>query len=137
MHYSYIQAHTTAFREDDIVNELSHTLREVIIFETRHELIDTLKFFNHKSMSDQFISEFLRRLKPMMMQYREELGGLGDFAEELYFVVKGKIEALSCIDETKPKPAFYVTNKDAMGSGGGGRGGACFESWGSSGRGEE
>ena len=79
MHYSYIQAHTTAFREDDIVNELSHTLREVIIFETRHELIDTLKFFNHKSMSDQFISETLGQenidiARRTVAKYRELLG---------------------------------------------------------------
>jgi len=110
-HYNYLQSNTTAFRESEIVMELSHTLKEVIIFETRHEVIDDLKFFTRASMSDQFIADCLRRLKPMMMQYREELGGLGDFAEEVYFCKKGKIEALQCIDLDKPRGDLIISNQ--------------------------
>jgi len=55
-HFAYFQNKTSAFAEMHIVGELSHTLREVLLFESRNYTIPNIKLFRFE-VSDQFITE--------------------------------------------------------------------------------
>ncbi len=95
-HFNYFQAKTSAFKEANIVYELSHTLKEVILFESRNTTIPNIRMFRY-GVSDQFITECVLRLKPMLMSYHMSFGKSGDIAEEVYFVTKGKVEGIEMI----------------------------------------
>jgi hypothetical protein len=96
-HFDYYQVHTSSFKELGVVSELSHTLKEVILFESRSNILPKIRLFRH-SVSDQFITECVLRLKPMMLFYHQLFGDRGDISEEVYFVTKGRVEGLEMLE---------------------------------------
>ena len=93
-HFRYFQSKTSTFAEIHIIQELSHTLKEVVLYESRTDIIPLIKIFR-SAVSDQFIVECVLRLKPMLMSYHQSFGNKGDISEEVYFVTKGCIEGLN------------------------------------------
>ena len=81
-HFNHYQANTSAFQELGLVGELSHTLKEVILFESRHVILPKICLFRN-GVSDQFITTTMLRLKPMLLAYHQEFGNEGDISEEV------------------------------------------------------
>ena len=88
-HFNYFQSKTSTFAEMRIVQDLSHTLKEVVLYESRTDVIPNIKLFR-SHLSDQFITECVLRFKPMLMSYHQGFGNPGDISEEVYFVTKGR-----------------------------------------------
>ncbi|GMH86577.1 hypothetical protein TrST_g13891 [Triparma strigata] len=97
-HFNYHQSRMSTFPEMYIVEELSHTLKEVVLYESRNDIISAIKMFR-AHVSDQFITDCVLRLKPMLMSYHQGFGNPGDISEEVYFVTKGRIEGLHLVEQ--------------------------------------
>ncbi|GMH84089.1 hypothetical protein TL16_g09811 [Triparma laevis f. inornata] len=97
-HFNYYQSRMSTFPEMRVVSELSHTLKEVVLYESRNDTIPAIKMFR-SHVSDQFITDCVLRLKPMLMSYHQGFGSPGDISEEVYFVTKGRIEGLHMVPQ--------------------------------------
>lgn len=63
-------------------------------------------------VSDQFITECVLRLKPMLMSYHQGFGNKGDISEEVYFVTKGRVEGLNLVLNSPTSPEENEEDKD-------------------------
>jgi hypothetical protein len=60
-------------------------------------------------VSDQFITECVLRLKPMLLYYHQSFGNEGNISEEVYFVTKGRVEGMRMIPIVKSE--FELENE--------------------------
>ena len=77
------------FDKDALLKELPASLRREISIHMHKKIVEKISFFQDKD--PQFISYVVPRLKNVRMQAGELLCKEGDYAEEIFFLVKGRV----------------------------------------------
>ncbi|OMJ85032.1 hypothetical protein SteCoe_13754 [Stentor coeruleus] len=77
------------FDKDALLKELPSSLRREISIHMHKKIVDQISFFQDKD--PQFISYVVPKLKNVHMQAGEILCKEGDYAEEIFFLVKGRV----------------------------------------------
>ena len=91
MHFEYALLTRSVFEENMIFDELSSTLRNDVCALAYQDLIAALHIFADRDRS--FVTSIIRSLEVMAAQPGMVLARQGDRADEMYFVVKGTVEA--------------------------------------------
>ena len=76
----------------EILNELPVTLKGQIAKQAFDELTESIKFFSDKP--PEFLWEFMPKLKQMNFFSGEYLFHQNDHADEIYFILKGKVKLM-------------------------------------------
>ena len=90
-HFEYALLTRSVFEENMIFDELSSTLRNDVCALAYQDLIAALHIFADRDRS--FVTAIIRSLEVMAAQPGMVLARQGDRADEMYFVVKGTVEA--------------------------------------------
>ena len=77
------------FDKDALLKELPASLRREISIHMHKNIVNQISFFQDKD--PQFISFVVPRLKNVRMQAGEILCKEGDYAEEIFFLIKGRV----------------------------------------------
>ena len=77
------------FDKDELLKELPASLRREISIHMHKKLVEKINFFQDKD--PQFISYVVPKLKNVRMVASEVVFKEGDYAEEIFFMVKGKV----------------------------------------------
>jgi CRP-like cAMP-binding protein len=96
-HYEYFFTRHSVFPEANLFSELPNSLLIKLVFEVRKEELNVVTLFNQ--LETMCIVDLINKLKPFQLNYMQTLGGYGEVSTEMYFVVKGKIEALCLTPE--------------------------------------
>lgn len=89
-HFDYQYSSLSVFKEVPILQDLPHSLRIKLAYETHKETIRTLHIFS--SLDVLTITEVVHRLKPMSTVAGEIIMRANDVLEECFFVAKGNVE---------------------------------------------
>jgi len=92
-HFDYLYSKVSVFREVAILRDLPMTLRIQIMNECFRELVHQLRLFEGHDVI--FVTDLVFRLKPMRLDYLSQIGHTDHIAEEVYIVVKGRMQALA------------------------------------------
>ncbi|CAN0002701.1 unnamed protein product, partial [Laminaria digitata] len=90
-HFDHVYRNTSVFRQTPILRDLPYTLRVKLVLDTHQELLHTLSFF--EDLDVPVVTEIVYRLKPMQVKRKEYVGKAGDVLDDVFFVVKGRVEA--------------------------------------------
>jgi len=95
-HYEYYYTRLSVFPEQSLFADLPNSLLIKLVYEVRKEELSVIKLFNR--LETMCVVEIVNKLKPFQLNYMQTLGGFGAVSREMYFVVKGKVEALCLAD---------------------------------------
>ena len=87
-----------------ILNELPMTIKGQVAKQVFAEITDSIKFFSDKP--SEFLWEFMPKLKQMNFFSGEYLFHQNDHADEVYFILKGKVKLMYDILEGKVDVPF-------------------------------
>jgi voltage-gated potassium channel len=96
--YTYMWKNRIGYDETDFLNSLPENLRTEVALHLKKEVIEKISLF--EEASDQFRSEIALHLKPVFLTPDDYVFRAGDSGDNMYFVVNGKLIALSS-DENK------------------------------------
>jgi len=91
---------STLSEQQELLNQLPASLRGEVIKCTQGHIIKKIKFFENKD--SDFLWEFLPLLRQMKVYAKDILYSQGDTAEEVFFIMKGKVKIYVDIGEGKP-----------------------------------
>jgi len=90
-HFEYYYSKVSVFQEVGILRDMPMTLRIKLMNESFRDLVRQLRFFDNFNIL--LVTDLVFRLKPMRLEFDGHLGDSGAISEEVYIVVKGKIQA--------------------------------------------
>lgn len=82
--------HLSLFDQKQLLSEIPASLRAEVVSHTHGEIIRNIKFFNDKD--PHFLFTILPALKPMKVYKKDVLYNQGDYAEEVFFILKGRVK---------------------------------------------
>ena len=81
---------------------MSNHLRNQIVLQSNQEAVMNIRFFQHQD--EGLIASLITAMKPMFQMAGEMLCHQGHVGKEMYFVLKGMIEAT--VDDIRYKPTL-------------------------------
>jgi len=105
-HFAYFYSHTTVFQEEAIVQTLPPQVHSMLIFHQHQKHLENIIFlkncFRYESYkSKDCILTMLQFLKPMFAKAGEVVAVQGDPAEDVYFIKKGRLNAILMENDSK------------------------------------
>jgi Cyclic nucleotide-binding domain len=82
--------HLAMYDQKQLLSEVPACLRSEVVSHTHEEIIHRIKFFEEKS--PPFLFAILPLLKPMKLYPKDTLYCQNDYAEEVFFIYKGRIK---------------------------------------------
>ena len=82
-----------SFGEDIIFEDLPSSLKAETLFFVHKKIFEKVKFFNNKDA--KFVLEILEIIKNLKLQGGDVVYSTGDAADEMYFIVEGKIQLVN------------------------------------------
>jgi CRP-like cAMP-binding protein len=89
-HLSYFYNKCSVFEERRLLEELPSMLRCRLVHAAHREYVSSLRFLERHDIV--FVCDIACYLKPMLLPFKERIGYDGDVSEEMFFVVKGKVQ---------------------------------------------
>ena len=78
-----------AFHKQDIFNDLPFSLQKELFSYIYSEFLEKIEFFHDKPFS--FLVPILEKLRPIFLKKGDEVYKEGDIANEVYFILKGRV----------------------------------------------
>jgi len=95
LHVSNLLTKISSLRRQDIFKDLPFSLQESLYSFIYKDLLEKIEFFHDKPFS--FLNQILPKLTPTFLKKGDEVFREGDVANDVYFIMKGRVVS-KCLD---------------------------------------